>query len=126
MPGKACDKYTGAKKQRCLNYTGEFAKDPSAQKEQMRTAGGRPEPSTTAEEEQLRTKQDIVRGKGIRRMKQMLSEAGPEPFRGVPSKPIPRKVKANIEPPLKSKPKAKPKKKKKQRKYSSGLPGRNY
>ena len=26
MPGKACDKYTGAKKERCKKYIGEFAK----------------------------------------------------------------------------------------------------
>ena len=26
MPGKACNKYSGAKKKRCLEYKGEFAK----------------------------------------------------------------------------------------------------
>ena len=32
MPGKACDKYTGKKKQDCLNYRGEFAKMKKTQK----------------------------------------------------------------------------------------------
>ena len=32
MPGKACDKYSGKKKQDCLNYRGEFAKMKKTQK----------------------------------------------------------------------------------------------
>jgi len=32
MPGKACDKYSGKKKQDCLNYKGEFAKMKGTQK----------------------------------------------------------------------------------------------
>jgi len=32
MPGKACDKYSGKKKQDCLNYRGEFAKMKGTQK----------------------------------------------------------------------------------------------
>ena len=32
MPGKACNKYSGKKKQDCLNYKGEFAKMKGTQK----------------------------------------------------------------------------------------------
>ena len=47
MPGKACNKYTGAKKQRCLNYEGEFAKLAKTQK-----------PSSSVKEEKSVTGKD--------------------------------------------------------------------
>ena len=61
MPSKkACDKYTGKKKQDCLNYRGEFAKMKDTQK-----------PDTSVKEEKNRTGWDRASAANYRMFKRM-------------------------------------------------------
>jgi len=58
MPGKACDKYTGKKKQDCLNYRGEFAKMKDTQ-----------EPNRSVKEEQSKVGWDRASSDNARMFK---------------------------------------------------------
>tara|TARA_R100000742_G_C4224548_1_gene47482 strand:+ start:140 stop:445 length:306 start_codon:yes stop_codon:yes gene_type:complete len=61
MPNrKACDKYTGKKKQDCLNYKGEFAKMKGTQK-----------PGTSVKEEKSKVGWDRAESSNARMFKKM-------------------------------------------------------
>ena len=60
MPGKACNKYSGKKKQDCLNYKGEFAKMKGTQK-----------PDTSAKAEQDRVGWDYAEAANYRMKKRL-------------------------------------------------------